>query len=1285
MTRSPAPSTRWTHEQLQAIEAPPGDLLVSAAAGAGKTAVLVERVLQRVTDPHQPVDVDRLLVVTFTEAAAAEMKSRIAARIDELLETDPGNAALARQAALLPRAAISTLHSFCLRVLRQYFHRLNLDPAVRVLDENAAITLQYEVLTQLLEQRMAAVTAAGGEDPGDGFKELLALYGGMTGDGLIPIVLNIHRLAVTQPDPEAWLAGLTTAFAAGGDITPLLDQLKTHVRFTLEQCIWRLHHAMALCRLPDGPEGYLDTLLDDLRLFESLVESVQQRPWDDLASVFRAASLGRLRGSRGAGVDIELRERVKSLREDVKKSLKRLQQQFFQQEHRDNLARLHRLERPMQALVNLVKEYDQAYRAAKEVAGGIDYNDLERHCLALLSDGGDPSRPSDIALALARRFDEVIVDEYQDINPLQDAILGLLAGEGGREAPGSGSARRFMVGDVRQSIYRFRLAEPGLFLRRRRDYPLDSSGSPRRIELQHNFRSRATILNAVNYLFRQLFATTVGELGFGPDAEMKPGLAYDGPDPEVEVHILERDPGELARPGSEAGGGRIATEPDEREAILVARLIRELLGMDGGRPESVWQGDGSRRPLRPGDIAILLRSPRHRANVFVQVLADHGIPAAAELRTGYLDAVEVSVFLNLLRVIDNPRQDIPLASVLHSPLVGFDSRELAEIRLALPSGTMWDACRHAVKDDSVRAVTRQRLEKFMGALQRWRTLARAKPLGDVVWQLLRDTAFQDYVAGMPGGPQRVENLKRLLELATGYDRFSRQGLPGFLHFIERLRENHVDLGAAVPEGQGDDAVQIMSIHKSKGLEFPVVFVADLGRQFNRDDLDAPVLVHRRLGLGPRYIDRDQGVRSDSLARLAIRHRLLTEALAEEMRVLYVAMTRARERLVLVGSVRDLPKAVREWASVAYHEPEPLPDAYVAGAASYLDWIMPCLVRHRDGRSLRQAAEFAGLPANRRLHDDPSRWRIRLYSGPEVAQLDLAGRSRPASGRTGGVWQRILSGQPINSQETAVAAAELARRLSTQPLSLPPASRYYAKASVTELSRRWGGSEATGAGMEEADQLVPGAAEEDGWRPALPRLWRAGDAGADVEPSPVEIGTAVHLTLQHLDLSGPLTADMVARQIEALVNRHILTPEQARLVPVAGITAFFDTEVGQRMKQAAQAGHLRRELPFSLRLGADHVYGSGAPADEWVLVQGVIDALWEEDGRLYLVDFKTDRVDRDRASMQARRYRRQMSLYSTAAEAVFQRKLGSAYLYFVRAGIVVSFPSTGNSRTGSSCV
>ncbi len=1329
---------KWTPEQLQAITARGSNILVAAAAGSGKTATLVERVIRRLLDPVDPIDVDELLIVTFTEAAATEMRERIGAALQKALEEQPENARLQRQLALLGRAAISTLHSFCLGLLRQYFYRLGLDPALQVMSDHEALLLRAEVLDEIFAERFEQ------EEPTGPFYQLVDRYGGGRDDqGLRRLVLDLYDDIQSLPWPERWLEEAVARFDLPEEATleslPWWGPLRRQIHLQLTLAADSLREAARQCRMPGGPVVYEDTLQEEADRVAAAAElaASDEATWEGVASAVWAIEFGRMPAVKKGEADEAHKARVQKLRDQAKKAVRALRDGYFKRSPAEWLADLRAVAPHMRTLADLVLAFGERFREAKAQQSAVDFHDLERFTLKLLLDPEAPPgelRPSEVARELRRRYREILVDEYQDINAVQDAILTLVACDGT-----DGPPNRFMVGDVKQSIYRFRHADPTLFLDKYRRYT-PWKGQPAagadggRIVLGANFRSRAGVVDGTNFLFRQIMTASVGELDYDRDAELvcragfpplpgeegappgsgaePPGAASAGAavgrpsGPPIEVHLLDRavpdEPaGEDGAPNEEEAGGEedpaAAELADltamEREARLVARRIKQLVeGTFDSGPLVVWDRKlAAYRRVQYRDIVILLRATTGRANVFLEVLQQHGIPAYAQLSTGYFAATEVEVMISLLQVLDNPRQDIPLAAVLRSPIIGLSAADLARVRMAAPGGRYYDALVEAARagqedESGLRAV----LAGFIRSLDRWRTAARRKPLSEVIWQIYQETGYLHYVAGMPGGAQRQANLLALYDRARQFDQFARQGLFRFLRFIERLREEEADMGAAPAIGEGEDVVRIMSIHKSKGLEFPVTIIAGMGTAFSKQDLQGDLLLHRKLGLGPHLVDPDLRVKYPTLAFHAVRESVRLSALAEELRVLYVALTRARERLILVGTSRDLARSCERWATAVGVQGWPLPDTLLASVDCYLDWLGPALMRHRSGALLREMAGV-GAPADPTVAGDPSQWQI--YTWDQRAQQVLMEPPQAKSIELPLNWEQIGSMEPLQMPPNPEATAELERRFGWQYPYAPVVSRF-AKLSVTELKATYQKDELA-AEAEEALATDGGdtraAGGEAGSGSAVTRSVSRQVAGGSLERrprfmqegrrslSPTELGTLMHLVLQHLDLYQPLDELNVAVQVQELVRREVITEAQARAVDTAAIARFFASPLGQRIRE--RPDRVRREVSFTLGMPAAEVYGDLPPevaAGETVIIQGMVDLLLETDEGFILVDYKTDRREPEDA---AQRYTVQIETYSRAVEQILGKPVVEAYLHFLAAdrSVLVRRAGGGDER------
>jgi ATP-dependent helicase/nuclease subunit A len=1208
---------QWTKEQWRAITARQHNLLVAAGAGAGKTAVLVERIIRRITDPHDPVDVDRLLVVTFTNAAAAEMRERVAAALAAQLTEHPEDVRLQRQLALLGRASIATLHSFCLDLLRQHFYRLDLDPAFRIADVTEAELLRADVLEQLFEEQYQA------ED--DQFIELVDSYGGTHDDSeLQQIILQLDGYASSHADPEGWLQRLPEQLADETAQASWLNSLASLAKQALAEARTALQNALQIAGEPEGPAQYQRLLADELAKVEQALDQATPDNWDRLRELVQSVTFGRLPSKRGG--DLALREQAKAARDQAKAKIKGLWDELMAQSQDQLLQGLTAVTPGMRLLCQLTLEFRFRYAEAKRGKGLVDFNDLEHMALAVLQE--DNGRPSAVALELRQRYTEILVDEYQDINGVQEAILQLLADPAG---PGG---QLFMVGDVKQSIYRFRLADPTLFLQKYQSYGEDPHLGER-IDLAHNFRSRPSVLAAVNYLFRQLMTRTVGEMTYDASAELQPGAKYpDSPTafgPEVEIMLAERTSSPVATEDEEDALAEL--DATSREARLIALEIRRLVEESG---TTIWDKRRQQyRPIAYRDIVILLRATSGRANAFLEQMRELDVPSYAELATGYFQTTEVQTMLSLLQIIDNPRQDIPLAAVLRSPLVGLSGSDLVDIRLAAPAESYYDALLVAKEQTGGLA---DKLQAFQNELLRWREQARRSSLTDLIWQIYRDTGYYTLVGATPGGAQRQANLRALHDRARQYEQTSFRGLFRFLRFIERLQSEQNDLGTARALGENEDVVRIMSVHKSKGLEFPVVFVGGLGNKFNLQDLSRDLLIHKELGLGPLAVDFERRVRYPTLPRLVIKQQLLLETLSEELRVLYVALTRAREKLYLVGSQRNLPKALDRWAVASGQRRDArgaLPAGILAQARCFLDWLVPALLCHPEATPLRQAVDSEPTPLP--VIADQSRWRFRLASAAELNTQAVATEQAPE-------LENVRQRRVVPDQGTAW---EVNARLGW---SYPYAALRgkHIKVSVSELKRRYEIVD------EEAAPLHP-------WqRPAITRpAFMQQEGGL----SQAEVGSAIHLLLQHVDLTATPTLAYLKQLQEDLLQQSLLSREEAERIDLKLVASFLQSDLGCRLRRAEQVW---RELPFSLRLPADELYGPEC-SGERVYVQGIVDCIFREGEQAVLLDFKSDHVTKQTIAGRAAAYKVQLDLYARAVDQLFHLPIRERYLYFLRLG------------------
>ncbi|WP_047152893.1 helicase-exonuclease AddAB subunit AddA [Aneurinibacillus tyrosinisolvens] len=1251
--------TTWTDDQWEAIAVRGTNVLVAAAAGSGKTAVLVERIIRRISDEASPVDVDRLLVVTFTKAAAAEMRQRIGGALEKALASNSSSIHLRRQLTLLNRASITTLHSFCMEVLQRYYHLIDLDPSFRIADDTEARLLRQDTIDQLFEEEYGR-----GEDNAS-FYRLVDSYAGDRSDtALQNLIQRLYDFSRSHPWPDAWLDDMLAMYSAA-DLAAFYEQpwfrsLEKDVRLELNGAKALLEKAAEIAGFAGGPLPYLETLHEDLSLVMNL-QAAGEQSWDMLYEAFQTVQFGKLKACRGDQFDKALQEKVKGMRDQVKKRITDLAGELFTMHPQQYLENVWQVRPLLQKLVGLVRSFAECYQMAKVEKGLVDFADLEHYCLQILRHeeaGPDSLLPSAASLDYRAQFAEVLVDEYQDTNMVQETIVRLVASDS------ENSGNLFMVGDVKQSIYRFRLAEPGLFLEKYLQYTKNGSGPGKRIDLAKNFRSRREVIDGTNFLFKQIMSESAGEIEYDAAAELVLGaIDYpvpEGSEPSVDVLLInkstdkneadpEEEPEESLTDYSDAEGEQpidvSELETVQLEARLIANKIQELIGTTGQPPYQVFDKDSqSMRPVRYRDIVILLRATSQWAPVIAEEFKAYGIPAYAEVSTGYFSATEIQVMTSLLHVIDNPLQDIPLASVLRSPIVQLSAEEMAQIRLTQKEGSFYEAlAAYMGAAENAGTELQAKLSAFVSNLTNWRTEARQGALSSLIWQLYRETGYYDFTGGLPGGKQRQANLRALYDRACQYEATSFRGLFRFLRFIERMQDQGGDLGAARSLGEQEDVVRIMTIHKSKGLEFPVVFVAGLAKQYNLMDLNGSFLLHKELGFGPKYVDPELRISFPTLPYAAMKRRMRLEQLAEEMRVLYVAVTRAREKLFLVGTVKNLEKSVDKWAQTIAWPHWSLPDYELVRGRTYLDWIGPCLIRHHHAKDLLEITGTAERSIEA-VADHASAWSVTCYSAEDFI-LTAAAENNAVSD----LENLIALGHAV---PVAGPHQEVVEQRLSWKYNAPASESHLSKQSVSEIKRR------QQAALKQLEQ------EDTGY---LPRSFNRETAArprflSRQKVNAAERGTAMHTVLQQLPVSRALSAAEIEEHIARMVERELLTAAEAEAVSPEQIERFFHSLPGQKMLSSTQ---VRREVPFNLAIPAPDAY-PGWPAQEKgeiVLVQGVIDCLFEDNGEWILLDYKTDATANLPDAVLAERYRVQLDWYARAVEDISKKRVKEKILYF----------------------
>lgn len=1176
-------SVKWTSEQQKVIDLRNRNILVSAAAGSGKTAVLVERIIRRLTEDDTPTDVDRLLIVTFTEAAAAEMKERISAAIEKKLEERPGDIRLERQATLIHSAQITTIHSFCLAVIRDHFHVIGIDPGFRIAEEGELKLLKQDVLEELLEECYAEAK--------EEFLDFTERFGSGKSDKKIEeIILKMYEYSRSYPRPDRWLDQCVKAYAS----EDLEVRAEERVRMRAADIERVLERGLKICEEPDGPYMYGDMLDSDLQELEELQ---QAENFDAMYSAAAGFKWKRLSSRKDDTVSPDKKEKVKKLREQAKSLLKGMQEDYFyaprevwQQDMQDALP-------SVVTLTELVKRFAHMLDEKKRLRNMIDFNDMEQFALAILTEEKDGELvPSAVAGEYQDRFDEVMIDEYQDSNLVQETILTSVS------RVSRGEYNIFMVGDVKQSIYSFRLSRPELFMEKYNTYSLKDSVT-QRIDLHKNFRSREEVLDSVNDIFRQIMKKELGGIEYDDSTALYPGAEFP-PLPSGKEDFCKS---ELLLLDKEDTGGE-----DERqaEARMIARRIRELI-RDGVVLDKETR---EYRRVQYRDIVILTRSIRGWAEVFSSVLGEEGIPAYSVSREGYFEAYEVSVLLDYLKILDNARQDLPLAAVLTSVFGGLNTRELAEIRIAYPNVPFYEAAAMCAESDAAEDACmeelRGKLRRFYDQVRYFREKVPYTPIHELLEEIIDKTGYGLYIAAMPGGAQRMANVEMLTERAAAFEGTSYKGLFNFVRYIAQLKKYDVDYGEAGIMDEQADTVRIMSIHKSKGLEFPIVFVAGMGKKFNTQDTKGSVLLHPDWGAGVDLIDLKRRTKTPTFLKKMIREETALENFAEEMRILYVALTRAKEKLIMTGAAKITEDgAVSDISSVFRAE----------GAKCYLDWVLPCILSDETGKVKQESpVEVSVFGA-----ED-------LTLQQEEVQAEV-------------MAEDVLR----NWDDSQVYEPELRERLDAQIDYVYPfedEGKMKLKFTVSELKKWASLAEEAGEEMYEEPVVVPLIPEflkEEEILTGAPR------------------GSAYHKLLELLDFTVDYDVENLTAAVQQLRQEGRLTDEMAECIRPKDILRFLGCRSGRRMADAARNGKLYKEQPFVLSVDASEIYPEDCSGEK-ILVQGIIDVYFEEPDGLVVLDYKTDKVRTGNELKE--KYHAQLDYYAQALEQLMEKPVKEKIIY-----------------------
>ncbi len=1266
---------QWTKEQEQVIHLGGRNILVSAAAGSGKTATLVERIIERVVGTREagqpnkgedgaPVDIDRLLIVTFTRAAAAEMRERIGAAIEERRVQQPENKHLQRQAMLLHSAQITTIDSFCLSVIRDYFHEIDLDPVFRVAEEEELTLLRHEVIADVLEEAYDE----GEED----FLSFAQNYGGRHQDlKLEDYILRLFRFSESCPWPKEWLEDLCGGKDADGEEEEVfskqwLDTVVYSIKRRLNDALCWNGRAIAVCGEPDGPAHYVKALQDDTALLEELLGISDYRAMSEAFEEIKFTALSRKAASECTE---EKKNLVKAMREQVKDCIKGIAADFFFQDYAQMEADERGAARYVRVMVKLTLSFSEKFAKKKAEKRVLDFSDIEHFALDILTEKKDGVLIARTAAKeLRRRFEEIMVDEYQDSNEVQEAILCSISREE------EGNPNIFMVGDMKQSIYRFRLAKPELFLEKYNSYSVEG-GKYQRIDLHRNFRSRGEVLNSVNELFFRLMGRGFGQIEYDEAAALYTGAQYlvrGGEDGEIDnvTELL------LVQGGEENGGEEESDLPEslsedeedeereyskrEQEALACARKIKEYCA--GLTVQAKDEKDGLMlRPCRYGDIVILLRTMSGWAEVFAKVLTEQGIPAVSDTQGGYFNVPEIKWLLNYLRILDNPRQDIPYCNVLLSPFVGLTTDELAQLRSAWKHVPLAEAVKNCaapflageeenIGDNEIEQEPEtgegedniaRRLSDFLRIYEMLRERSRILTVPELLEELFEKTGYNSFVEAMPAGGRRSKNLAIFVEKAAAFGQSSYRGLFQFVRYVERLIEYEVDYGEAADAAEGEDAVRIMSIHRSKGLEFPVVFVCGLTKKFNFGDTRERLLFHPDGGLAMDYIDGEHRTVVPTLRKKVLKQQMEEEMLSEEMRLLYVAMTRAKEKLCMTGYVEKFSKLSAKWGAITPGNGQKLFLLALAKAKCYLDFIGPVL----SGLSEIRLSFISPLQGSQ-------------SGGVQARERDF-------------LYQQFLNGTGKIFEPDAAVLRGI-REYLTFDYPYAVDSELPFKVSVSELKNLLDGDEfetpqlfaAQDVILEEGDKKEedlgkePGEKEPDefsSYQGILPEFLKGKQ-----ETKATDRGTLYHRVLELLPLEKDPGWDLVKAGLDGLVRQGRLKAEEAAQISVSRLLKFYTSPVAERMRAAAERGGLYQEQPFVFALPADEILKK--ESREPILIQGIIDVFFEEEDGIVVLDYKTDYVPENPEETLRERYAAQLALYARALYEITGKPVKEKIMY-----------------------
>ena len=1214
---------KWTNEQLQAIQEKDSNILVAAAAGSGKTAVLVERIIHKIID--EQMDIDKILVVTFTNAAASEMRERILEAIYKKLEENPENVHLQRQIILLNKASICTIHSFCLDVIHNHFYEIDLPSNFKIADTAEIDLLKQEVLDDLFEQKYT-------ENDKD-FIELLENYTNYRGDeALQELVLKIYKFIQSSPFPLKWLQEkLELLKIEDKDISQTIwgKLIIQAVEDDIQESIMQLETVKSKMALYPEMTKFYQKICEDLIIIKDLQN---YNSWDEL--YIKLLNFNFSKWPVDKKVTNDLKEDSKEIRDKVKKHIKEKTAKLLSCSQEQAVKDLKIITPILEKLANLVTEFTKNFAEKKKEKNCIDFNDIEHFALKILLD--ENNNPTEVAKKYKEKFEEIAIDEYQDSNLVQEAILTSI----------SKGNNIFMVGDVKQSIYKFRQARPELFLQKYDEYKNKEEKTQEdnlKIQLFRNFRSRQNILNITNLVFESIMSKELGDINYNENEYINYGANYPEPEEiknyagiaELDIIDLKEDESITAFEGEEDEEEQEKVEDDVLEAKFVANKIQELLNSD----YMVFDKKQGYRKIRPKDIVILLRATSNLSPIYEKELSDLELPVFSDTSGTYLDTVEIQTILSVLKIIDNPLQDIPLVVVLRSSICNFTDNDLITIRLTDRNCNFYEAliktriiCDGDLKD---------KIESFLEKLEKWKSISQYMPLDEFIWQIYLDTGYYQYVGLLPNGAMRQANLKTLFEKAKQYEKASFKGLFNFIQFIDKLKKQNGDLASAKLIGENEDVIRIMSIHKSKGLEFPVVFLCNSHKKFNMQDLNDNILLHQDIGFGPTIMDATKKIKYSSIAKDAIKLKMKQETLSEEQRILYVALTRAKEKLYITGRSKDFTKYVQDKNKVLeMYESEniKLDAKLMKKANSYLDWIM-CVYLFNQGRTITLKGEQYKLSDIITLNVSNKKDLLKALAKEEVVeQIDLKEKI-----------EQILKNKSDEENKKSEQALE---ELLEWKYDYIVDTTLPTKSSVTKIKQE----------KIKLEEILKGIESEE---VEYKKSYTPKFMQEDKKISNAEKGTLVHLCIQRLDERKDYELKDIQNMILNLVEKEIITQNEADAIDVNLIYQYTKSQLFEELRQAKE---VHKEQPFYINIPAKDVVSEAENSKKNILVQGIIDLYYiDKNDNLVLIDFKTDYISNEPNAKEKilEKYKVQLEIYKTALEQALGRKVNKTAICLVK--------------------